>query len=304
MKVAVVIPAFNSLRFLPQAVESVLAQSFQDWEVVIVDDGSSDGTHEVARGYADRDGRVRFLRQPHSGAAAARNRGFAAADAGATYVMFLDHDDVWHADALELLVEALDARPHAVAATGLARFVDEHAEPVWVGQLQSWGRQRVGVSGDRLVAWPLDQPTPFAVLAYANRVATMGVALYRRSAFAAAGLFDPLAEPCDDWDMHLRMSLRGDFVFVDRVVLDWRRHADNASRRRSLMAERETYVRAKLLSSAELSGEQRRVARVANRYWRRKASAAWARLALRSLAGGEAKRAAAQFRSAIRCCAV
>lgn len=98
--VSIVMPAYNAVRTLPTAVESVLAQTCGDFELLIVDDCSSDATAAAAEGYAARDGRVRFLKNPRNmGAAEARNAGVGAARG--LWVAFLDSDDAWTADKLE-----------------------------------------------------------------------------------------------------------------------------------------------------------------------------------------------------------
>src|SRR5215211_5128611 len=99
-KVSVVIPCYNQARFLGEAIQSVLCQGYTDLEIIVVDDGSNDGTEEVASGYAREDPRVRLIRQENSGLAATRNRGLA--EAGGEYVVFLDSDDRLVSGALEV----------------------------------------------------------------------------------------------------------------------------------------------------------------------------------------------------------
>src|SRR5687768_7234916 len=98
-KVSVVIPCYNQARFLGEAIQSVLCQGYVDLQIVSVDDGSSDGTEEVASGYAEVDSRVKLIRQENQGLAAARNRGLAGV--GGEYVVFLDSDDRLLSGALE-----------------------------------------------------------------------------------------------------------------------------------------------------------------------------------------------------------
>ena len=104
--VSVAMPVFNGERFLAQAIESVLAQTWSPVETIVVDDGSTDRSADIARGYP-----VTYVRQEHSCVAAARNRGVAAAQG--ELVSFLDHDDVWLPRKLELQVEALARNPSA-----------------------------------------------------------------------------------------------------------------------------------------------------------------------------------------------
>lgn len=124
-KVSVVIPAFNALRYLPRTVDSALAQSFGDFEVLIVDDESTDGTADWVRTIADR--RVRLLEQKNQGAAAARNAGIR--QARGEYIAFLDADDLWEPAKLERQVACLDARPEVGVVYTWVRVIDQDGEP-------------------------------------------------------------------------------------------------------------------------------------------------------------------------------
>src|SRR5689334_6850738 len=106
--VSVVIPAFNRAFILPEALDSVLAQTWKDFEVLVVDDGSTDNTEEVLEPYVARHG-VRFLRQANQGPAAARNRGIEAARG--KYVAFLDSDDLWLPIKLAVQIPRMEAQP-------------------------------------------------------------------------------------------------------------------------------------------------------------------------------------------------
>ena len=99
--VSVIIPAYNSGPYLDEAVKSVIAQTFTDWECIVVDDGSTEDLSRVEK----MDPRVRLLRQANAGQAAARNRGLAVA--GGEIVSFLDHDDLWPQDRISWAVQAL-----------------------------------------------------------------------------------------------------------------------------------------------------------------------------------------------------
>ncbi|MEM4724269.1 MAG: glycosyltransferase family A protein, partial [Candidatus Hadarchaeum sp.] len=109
--VSVIIPCYNHGHYLPCAVNSVMAQTFADWEAIIVDDGSTDNTREVAAQFTDS--RVRYIYQDNRGLAAARNTGIRAAQG--EYLAFLDADDEWEPTFLEACVAALSQQP-ALAA--------------------------------------------------------------------------------------------------------------------------------------------------------------------------------------------
>jgi glycosyltransferase involved in cell wall biosynthesis len=297
--VSIVIPAHDAGRFLRQTIESVLGQTVTDWELVVVDDGSSDDTIEIARSFSACDPRIRTVHQANSGVAHARNRGFTETTPSSRYVIFLDADDVWDKEALRILVTRLDSHLETVAASGLSRMIDDEGQSCEPGELEIWGRRRQGVVAGRLIIWPVQQPTTLAVLAYRNCIYTPGQMLVRRAMLEAVGPFDPVTSPCEDWDMSLRLSQRGDIAFVDRVVLNWRAHHSNASQQHELMARQMLFVRQKLLSSSDLTEEQRRTIVTANRFWSRRVAAAELQHAKVCLVQGRLQQAAYRFRSAL-----
>src|ERR671910_2706788 len=127
-KVSVVIPCYNQADFLGEAIESVLSQSYQAFEVIVVDDGSTDDTKEVASAYALEDSRVRLVRQQNRGLAGARNRGLA--ESRGEYVVFLDSDDRLLGEALEVGVRELESHPECAFVAGRCRFIAADGSPI------------------------------------------------------------------------------------------------------------------------------------------------------------------------------
>ena len=104
--VSVLMPAYNTEKYIAEAIDSVLKQNLQVFELIIVDDGSTDGTAEVIKKYQDRDSRIKYFYQPNSGVAAARNR--CIAEATGKYLTFLDSDDWWEPVFLEKMLSPLE----------------------------------------------------------------------------------------------------------------------------------------------------------------------------------------------------
>jgi glycosyltransferase involved in cell wall biosynthesis len=300
MKVAIGIPAYNAENYLRQTLDSVLAQTFRDWELVLVDDGSTDKTVCIAQEYAEQDARIRLLQQPNRGPSAARNYSFAQMATDAELIIFLDADDVWEPEALETLVAALGAYPQAIGAHSIARYIDSRGETIRLGQLEAWCRDRRGIKDDRLVTWSPEEPTTFAVLAYRQRIATTGVVLMRRAALEAAGLFDPQTKHSEDWDMWLRLSLQGDIAFVDKVLLSYRQHDSSLSKRPMGMRHGEYFVRRKLVYIAPIDTEQRRILALGYRLSERETYRSKMRYARESLVKLQLAQAAKQFCRAAR----
>jgi glycosyltransferase involved in cell wall biosynthesis len=124
-RVSVVIPAYNRAHFLPEVVESALAQTYRDFEVIVIDDGSTDNTPEVASRFPPA---VRYYRQENQGLSAVRNKGIELARG--EYIIFLDSDDVLLKDALEKSVLFLDQHPEAGFCHGQFCTIDVNGRPM------------------------------------------------------------------------------------------------------------------------------------------------------------------------------
>src|SRR5688572_2344250 len=126
--VSVVMPLHNARHYVAKAIESILDQTFADIEFIIVDDGSTDGSDEIALRYAKRDARVRLIRQPNAGVSAASNAGIALARG--EFLARMDHDDISISTRLQQQVEYLRANPDCVAVGGQAMFIDQRGFPL------------------------------------------------------------------------------------------------------------------------------------------------------------------------------
>src|SRR5687767_4222124 len=213
-KVSVVIPCYNQARFLGDAIQSVLSQGYTDFEIIVVDDGSKDGTEEVASGYAKENSRVRFIRQENRGLAAARNRGLA--DAHGEYVVFLDSDDRLVGEALEVGVRELEAHPGCAFVSGICRKITADGSIV-----PGWEQFRV-------------RDDPYIELLRSCPVYVPAV-MYRRSVFDAVGDFDTSYRAAEDYDLYYRILERFPAYCHDTLVAEIRRHDANMTRDRTLM---------------------------------------------------------------------
>lgn len=219
--VSIVTPAHDVAAFVGDAIRSARAQGDTqerpDWEMVLVDDGSRDGTARAAEHAAEGDPRIRILRQANAGVSAARNAGIAAAR-GAT-LLFLDADDWLAPGALGRLATALEAAPGSVAAYGPWAAVAEGARP--------------GDAVLRLKRGPFPTGDILPRLVVRNLLVNGGHALIRRDAFTAAGGFDPAIRYGEDWECWVRLALRGPFVRVagDTPLVFVRERAGSAYRR-------------------------------------------------------------------------
>jgi glycosyltransferase involved in cell wall biosynthesis len=264
MAVSIIVPAYNSEKFLANALESILAQTRNDWEVIVVNDGSTDQTGTIAASIAAMDKRIRVVHQDNAGVSAARNRGFAESRQDYEYVLFFDSDDVLEPDGLAMLLRPLEKDRDAVAAHGLVRFIDSQGRPIaFAGHYTHPGRRRA-IQGKRLKVLPVASPTTFAALAYGCSVTTP--VMVRRAQMAIARGFDPSLNGYEDWDLWLRLSRLGHIAFANRIVSAYRHHESNATRNQSLMRESKLYVRKKMFTSIELNKQEIKLILIGYRY--------------------------------------
>lgn len=217
--VSVVMPAYNAARWIAQSIESVLAQSYGSWELIVVDDGSTDATPAVVSNYSEY---VHYVRQQNQGAPAARNRGIR--EARGDYFLFLDADDLLTPNALEVLTAFLETHPEIDVAYGDGFLIDENGTP-----FQSLHDYRIRVSESYL--------EQFVISAY---IGYLGVILFRRSALTHLdGPFDEELFAVEDWDLLIRVAAAGcKFANVPEVIGYYRIHGSNTSSPYSPAAQR------------------------------------------------------------------
>jgi len=197
--VSCIVPAFNAERFLADALASIAAQTHPCTEIIVVDDGSTDGTAEVVRAWSHR---VRAFRQANAGPASARNAGIHMASG--EFVAFLDADDLWHPGKVERQLQRFAERPDLDAC--VARVATFH-------------------DGAALEMSPRRPATGSVMPAYAA-----STLLARRAVFGLVGLFDASLRHADDTDWFLRLRALGvQMEIIDEVLVDRRLHSANMS---------------------------------------------------------------------------
>lgn len=274
--VDVVMAAYNAERWLDEAISSVRAQTLPGWRLTVVDDASTDRTAEIAERHARDDRRVRVVRQlVNAGAAVARNAGVVLTSA--PYLAFLDADDLWEADALNVLLDALERFPGAPGAHGYGHTIDESGRPVagWNGSTEI-GRDRPAVRGGRWTVLGPAERTGIEAFAVSCPIPTPGMVLIRRSALPAGPEppWDRAAFPADDWLLWARITREaGGFAFVDRPVLRYRRYTGQATATGAPhLGTADRYVRRWLMEHA-VDDAERALFRAGLRYeWRRTAA--------------------------------
>ena len=211
--VSVIIPCYNQAHFLGEAIDSVLAQSYPNFEIIVVDDGSTDNTSEVAESYAG----VQCIRQTNQRQAAARNAGLGQSNG--EYLVFLDADDRLLPEALERGLACFEAHPECALVAGHYR--------------------RIGADGSPLEEMPLPlvEREYYTEFLRRNCIAVPATVMYRRSAFEAVGDFYNEVVPCEDYDLYLRIARQLPIYCYEHVVAEYRQHGANVTRDPASMLE-------------------------------------------------------------------
>jgi len=207
-RVSIVLATHDQARWLPATLASIQAQTLGEWELLLVNDGSTDDTAAIAA-RATADPRVRDLPTPHRERCAARNHGIAAGSGD--LVAFIDGDDLWQPEKLERQVARLEATPDAALCYTVARYVDADGRPLPIR------RPTVPVEG-----------AIFPALVRANRMILSSVVV-RRTVLDRVGGFDETlpALGCEDWDLWLRIARHHAVTLVPDELTAYRVHAAN-----------------------------------------------------------------------------
>jgi glycosyltransferase involved in cell wall biosynthesis len=247
--VSVVIPTYNRARYVTEAIDSVLAQTYKDREIIVVDDGSTDDTARALKPYKRH---IRHIRQDNAGVSAARNAGIRAARA--EWIAFLDSDDVWRPEKLAVQMEFIKRHPQIVA----------HAVNTDVPAAEHLA-QTSFLHCDLTLPKPdgvIDKPLP--VILRHRTLAIVQSVVCRRDSAAAAGLFDETLSICEDYDFMCRLSLEGSWGYSwEELTVMVRRNEQNAhlagSRYKDLkrMYGAQERIYSKLLQSEKLAQADR-----------------------------------------------
>lgn len=218
-----------------QAIRSVLNQTFRDFEVIVIDDGSTDDTRHVVSALRNR---IRYIYQHNKGLASARNTGIKASDG--EYIAFLDADDIWEPQKLESQVEVMKSHPEVGLVYAAYSCIDEEDRII----LRSINRNKpTGKILRELFLWSdINSST----------------VLVRKECFSRVGLFDEnpaIKGGCEDWDLWLRIARHYEFYFLERSLVRYRQTASSVHRKTESMKKARIYVLKKAFSDSRLLSE-------------------------------------------------
>jgi glycosyltransferase involved in cell wall biosynthesis len=212
MQVSVVLPAYNSSRFISQAIESVLAQTWRDFELIIIDDGSTDNTLEIAEKYAARDPRVRVYTQPNAGLSQTLHRGI---DLSVNeWVFRMDNDDLMRPNRIERQLAFINEHPELAVTSCLVRHIDSNNRIIGKDNSRLFTHESVAavVSANELVGF------------------SHPAVAFRKSAVLAVGGYRKEFFPAEDIDLWNRLLEKGYKILVQpEYLLDYRMHGNSAT---------------------------------------------------------------------------
>jgi glycosyltransferase involved in cell wall biosynthesis len=209
--ITVVITCYNHGRFLSTAIESVLAQNYQYKEIIVVDDGSTDNTKEIASQYSS----VRYVYQANQGLSAARNKGIA--ESSGNYILFLDADDWLLPNALSVNYKCLENHPNTAFVSGGFEIVKESTQQIT--KMQS------SVEKEH-----------FNCLLEFNYISMVATVLFRRWVFEEV-LFDSTLQACEDYDIYLKIARKYPVLHHTELIAAYRFHETNMSYNTLMMVD-------------------------------------------------------------------
>ena len=207
--VSVIIPAYNAGTTIAQTISSVLMQSFKDFEIIVVNDGSSDNTASIVEGLSKNDSRVKFISQSNRGVAVARNCAISAARG--EFIAPIDADDLWHSTYLEKQIRNIRKDSDAALVYSWSRYIDLDGNIVWT--------KHYPVLGGRV----------FARQIYWNIVGNGSAILFKKSAALEFGGYDERVVPTEDFMLQLKISSRYRFAVTPEYLVGYRQKARQES---------------------------------------------------------------------------
>lgn len=206
--VSVIVPCFNGERWIGQALQSVCAQTYPHWELIVINDGSTDGSEAVINAFTDP--RIRQIKQTNRGLSKVRKRG--VQEANGKFIAFLDYDDLWHAEKLSRQVTYLDAHPEVGVVYTNAHHIDAEGHVI--------GR-RYGTPPGK--GWLLERFLRAGVAVAINST------LIRHSSLDMVDPINDRLYGCDDFDLLVRLASRFPFGYIDECLVQLRYHDTNMS---------------------------------------------------------------------------
>lgn len=219
--VTIIMTTYNHVRLIAEALRSVQAQTYPNWELIVVDDGSTDGTSEIVKGFCEQDTRIQLVKRSHQGIGAiSKAYNLALARAKGEFIAILEADDFWPVDKLEKqLISFLD--PQVVLSWGIGALVNQHGKVV--------GKTRppnmLCISGKQA----------FRALLFRNFLVPTVTVMVRKNALLEHGFVQPKGCPFTDYPTWFTLTDKGKWCFLNEVLGYWRIHPGQMTRKLGIM---------------------------------------------------------------------
>jgi glycosyltransferase involved in cell wall biosynthesis len=201
MLISIITPTYNREKFLPAAIDSVLKQTYKNFELIIVDDGSTDNTPTLMTTYLGKDSRIKYLQQKNQGQSVARN--YALSVANGDFICFLDSDNYWPEDKLEKSIRAFESHPEVDIVYGDCITIDEQGNELHRNNMRRY-------SGN------------IAALLLKDNFVSMNTTMTRRKCFDEMGGMSGKRRVADDYDLWLKFSARFQFLYIPEFLAYYR----------------------------------------------------------------------------------
>ncbi|NEO89375.1 MAG: glycosyltransferase [Moorea sp. SIO3G5] len=211
--ISVIVPVYNGEKTILETIQSIQAQTFSDFELIVINDGSTDGTLDVISTVNDH--RLKVFSYENGGLPVARNRGIRRSTG--EFITFIDADDLWKPDKLELQLAALQKNPEAGVAYSWTAFIDENSKFLFAWQPLYW------------------EGNVYPQLLIRNFISSGSNIMVKRKYIEAAGEFDPSLKSVEDWDYYLRLAALCHFALVPKYQILYRRSSQSMTSKVDVM---------------------------------------------------------------------
>lgn len=244
--ISVIIPAYNYAHFLPQAINSIVQQTYTNWECIIVDDGSTDDTRKVAEQFADADNRIKYYYQTNAGLSASRNKGIELAKG--ELIQLLDADDLLHPEKFSKQLDVFTKNEKADIVYSDYKWFKDQIQSAWIAP-----GYYSEIKGDAVKAFLKNWEKGFSIPIHSY--------LFKRSCFTKWGVFDQALPTHEDLDLQLRFSLKGaKYVYSEGVMAYYRVHQTSMAKDLTLMHKGYLAALFKVSSNLSYRSEYRNMA--------------------------------------------